>query len=68
MGVATYSNGDVYEGNFVDGKRQGEGTIRFASGDVVSGTWVDGALDQGGGDGDAAPETPEPSEETAPAE
>ena len=32
---------------FVNGRREGEGTIRFASGEVVSGTWVGGALQDG---------------------
>ena len=39
-------NFDVYEGEFVTGKRQGEGTIRYASGEVSSGTWENGALVQ----------------------
>jgi hypothetical protein len=47
----------------VNGKRQGEGTIRFASGETATGTWTDGALD---GAGAAAPEAPADSE--APAE
>jgi hypothetical protein len=42
--VATYTNGDVYEGMFRAGKRQGEGTMRYASGQEASGTWEDGAL------------------------
>ncbi|MBF21427.1 MAG: 2-isopropylmalate synthase, partial [Marinovum sp.] len=43
-GVATYANGDVYEGNFVKGKRQGEGTITFATGQEQTGEWKNGAL------------------------
>ena len=43
-GVATYSNGDVYEGMFSAGKRQGEGTMRYASGEEETGTWENGAL------------------------
>ncbi len=30
-GIATYSNGDIYEGTFVNGRRQGQGTIKFAN-------------------------------------
>ena len=41
-GTATYANGDIYEGMFVRGKRQGEGTIRYASGEERSGTWKTG--------------------------
>jgi hypothetical protein len=51
---------------FVNGKRQGEGTIRFASGETATGTWTDGALD---GAGAAAPADGEaPAEADAPAE
>jgi len=42
--VATYGNGDVYEGTFLAGKRQGEGTMRYAGGEEKSGTWEDGVL------------------------
>ncbi|NDH22237.1 MAG: hypothetical protein EBY46_13315 [Rhodobacteraceae bacterium] len=44
QGVATYANGDVYEGTFQRGKRQGQGTIRFANGNTASGEWNNGAL------------------------
>ena len=50
VGVATYANGDVYQGSFVKGKRQGRGTIKFASGDSASGKWNDGALVETGTD------------------
>ena len=42
--MATYTNGDVYEGTFLKGKRQGTGTMRYATGEEASGTWNDGAL------------------------
>jgi hypothetical protein len=42
--VATYANGDIYEGTFQRGKRQGQGTIRFANGNTASGEWDNGAL------------------------
>ena len=32
-----YKNGDVYEGGFVKGKRQGEGTYFFSDGEKYSG-------------------------------
>jgi hypothetical protein len=44
MGVATYANGDVYEGMFVRGKRQGNGKIRYATGEERTGDWDNGAL------------------------
>ena len=37
-------NGDVYEGNFTAGKRQGEGTMRYATGESAVGNWENGAL------------------------
>ena len=37
-------NGDVYEGTFVAGKRQGQGTMRYATGEVAEGNWSDGTL------------------------
>ncbi len=43
-GTATYSNGDIYDGMFLSGKRQGTGTMRYASGEKESGTWDNGAL------------------------
>jgi hypothetical protein len=51
MGVATYSNGDVYEGMFVNGRRQGEGVMRYASGEVLETEWEDGLpLEDAGAD------------------
>ena len=35
---------NIYEGTFVKGKRQGQGTIKFASGEKATGSWKDGAL------------------------
>jgi len=37
----TYSNGDVYEGDFVDGKRHGNGKMTYADGKVKEGRWED---------------------------
>ena len=42
--MATYASGDVYEGNFVNGKRQGQGTLRYNTGEVATGLWENGAL------------------------
>ena len=49
MGRATYANGDVYQGLFVNGTRQGSGTMTYAATDgeesrVVQGEWEDGRL------------------------
>jgi hypothetical protein len=41
-GKMTYANGDVYVGEFKDGKRQGIGKIIYANGDVYEGGWLDG--------------------------
>jgi hypothetical protein len=37
MGKMVYKNGDMYEGKFVGGLRQGEATVTFSSGDVHKG-------------------------------
>ncbi|MGJ8625159.1 MAG: 2-isopropylmalate synthase, partial [Yoonia sp.] len=45
LGVATYTNGDIYSGEFRSGRRQGTGTMTYAaSGQVADGEWQDGAL------------------------
>ena len=41
-GTANYTNGDKYEGDFVDGKRTGKGTLTWANGDKYKGDFVDG--------------------------
>lgn len=33
-GTATYSNGEIYEGDFLDGVRTGKGKYTFSNGDV----------------------------------
>lgn len=38
-GVATFSNGNVYEGDFVKGKIEGEGTLKSSNGDKYIGLW-----------------------------
>lgn len=43
VGRMTFPNGDVYEGEWLDNKINGEGTYIYKkSGDIYSGTWVNG--------------------------
>lgn len=35
-----YSNGDIYKGDVVDGKRQGYGIMTYANGDIYEGNWI----------------------------
>ena len=35
-----YSNGDIYNGDVVDGKRQGYGIMTYANGDIYEGNWT----------------------------
>jgi len=44
-GAYTNANGDVYEGEFKDGKKDGEGIFRYANGDVFQGNFKDGKKD-----------------------
>jgi hypothetical protein len=40
--VASYPNGDVYDGDFADGIREGRGTYRYGkNGDVYQGEWFE---------------------------
>ena len=39
--TATYPDGEIYEGYFVEGKREGKGTYRYINGDVYTGNFVD---------------------------
>jgi radial spoke head protein 1 len=39
--VASYPNGDVYDGDFLDGIREGRGTYRYGrNGDIYHGEWI----------------------------
>jgi len=42
--VEIYANGMKYEGNFVDGIRNGQGTMIFPDGAKYEGEWKDGAM------------------------
>ena len=39
----TYGNGDVYEGNWKDGKKNGKGKYTYTDGTVYEGDWKDGS-------------------------
>jgi hypothetical protein len=39
--TATYPDGEIYEGDFVEGIRKGKGTYRYKDGDVYTGEWKD---------------------------
>jgi len=41
-GVMAYSNGDIYEGYFREGKRHGNGRLITGTGHVFEGVWKDG--------------------------
>lgn len=41
FGKEVLGKGDLYEGNFEDGKPNGEGTLETANG-IYSGSWVQG--------------------------
>lgn len=38
-GIYKYSNGDVYEGEWVEDEQQGNGILRFADGSVYEGNF-----------------------------
>ena len=45
--IITYDNGDIYEGNFVDGKRTGKGIYTWSEGGKWSGDVYEGDFDDG---------------------
>lgn len=40
-GVITYVNKDVYEGNFLNGKKHGQGTYHYKTGGKYKGEWIE---------------------------
>ena len=44
-GKMTYSNGDVYTGEFFENYRNGDGRLAFASGYIYTGAFVDDFMD-----------------------
>jgi hypothetical protein len=45
IGQMIYTNGDVYEGNWSNGKCHGEGKMTFSNGDIYKGNWHVGKRD-----------------------
>jgi hypothetical protein len=45
QGVMRWPNGDVYDGEFVNSLREGDGKRTFSNGDQYSGAWKDGRKD-----------------------
>ena len=43
-GVSHFANGNVYEGEWVDGSIDGYGTLRYADGDSYTGNWKHGKM------------------------
>jgi hypothetical protein len=41
IGEFTYPNGNLYDGDYVDGKNCGEGKFTFSEGDAYEGDWKD---------------------------
>ncbi|HAX83597.1 MAG TPA: hypothetical protein DCY15_03700, partial [Ruminococcaceae bacterium] len=41
-GKYTFTDGEIYKGDFVDGKRTGRGKLEFSNGDIYEGDFVDG--------------------------
>ena len=49
MTVVRYTNGAVYTGTLLNGKRHGEGTYTNPNGDNFTGTWLNGLRQTGEG-------------------
>ena len=41
QGTMTYSNGNIYEGEWIDDKKNGHGIMTYSNGAVYEGEWVD---------------------------
>ena len=39
MGLISYESGDIYEGQLMNGRRNGTGKMKFINGDLYQGTW-----------------------------
>lgn len=52
IGTLTYSNGDRYDGDFSEGKKNGQGIMTSPNGEKYDGEWKDDRRD---GNGTAKP-------------
>ncbi len=43
-GKLIYSNGDIYEGDFIDGYQTGKGKLIYSNGDIYEGDVIDGKI------------------------
>lgn len=43
-GKEVFANGDVYEGDFADGRREGTGVYAYSNGNVYTGEWKEGGV------------------------
>lgn len=44
LGTCSYADGDKYEGEWKDDKRDGEGTMSYKNGDKFTGEWKEGRI------------------------
>ena len=42
QGILTWPNGDIYEGQWINGQRHGQGILTWVSGDKYAGQWING--------------------------
>ena len=45
QGIMYYKNGDKYEGEWRNDRREGPGTLRYANGDLYIGTWFEDTME-----------------------
>ena len=43
-GIKKFANGDIYEGEFKDGKMNGEGVYYFSNGDKYEGEYINNTI------------------------
>ena len=39
IGIMKYSNGDKYDGNWINDAKNGQGKMEYANGDIYNGRW-----------------------------
>ena len=43
-GICLYNNGDIYEGNFKNGKKNGKGKLIYPNGIIFENYWYNGSI------------------------